>query len=76
MPSSDDRARVRQRRPDHNRLRYGYYVMTEHARGDRRLSTEAAAIGLLYAVCEPSGPRLGDAPRGSAAGPRHYGTSR
>jgi len=75
MSGNDDRTGARRRRPDHNRLRYGYYVMTEHARGDRRLSSEAAAIGLLYAVCEPSGPRLGG-PRRSVADAWLYGTSR
>ncbi len=67
MSGNDDRSGARHGRPDHNRLRYGYYVMTEHARGDRRMSSEAAAIGLLYAVCEPGGPRRAGA-QGSAPG--------
>jgi hypothetical protein len=74
MSGDDDRTRARRRRPDHNRLRYGYYVMTEHARVDRRMSSEAAAIGLLYAVCQP-GVRDGRA-QGLAPGPWPYGTSR
>ncbi len=76
MSGDEDRTRVGRRRLDHNRLRSGYYVMTEHARADRRLSMEAAVIGLLYAIGKPAGPRLASSPRGSAASSGHYGTSR
>jgi hypothetical protein len=76
MSGNDERTRVGRRRLDHNRLRSGYYVMTEHARADRHLSMEAAVIGMLYAIVEPAGPHLGGLPRGSAASPGHYGTSR
>jgi len=76
MSGNDDRTRVGRRRLDHNRLRYSYYVMTEHARTDRRLSIEAAVIGMLFGICEPVGPHLERSPRGSGASPLRYGTSR
>ena len=76
MSGNDDHTRVGRRRLDHNRLRSAYYVMTEHARADRRLSMEAAVIGMLYAIVEPAGPHLAGSPRGSAASPSRYGRSR
>jgi hypothetical protein len=43
------------KRPQYDRLRRGFYILTEHATGVRqRPSVEAAVIGMLYSVSVPS----------------------
>jgi hypothetical protein len=51
MSGDDDRIVALQTRPHCDRLRRGFYILTEHASGVRqRPSMEAAVIGMLYAV--------------------------
>jgi hypothetical protein len=51
MSGDDDRIVGLQTRPQYDRLRRGFHILTEHATGVRqRPSMEAAVIGMLYAV--------------------------